>query len=476
MTRSTYGRVGGPAGHSPTSPHLTLILLLLGILASSASAADGRVITGREYFQTVREAIEEADTSIDILMYFIIAPPDRPEHPVVQLVNGLIAAHQRGVKVRVILEDSKFRENYYAYGTLTSGGVEVGFDTPGSLLHTKAIVIDGKTCIVGSANWSRAAFENNHELSVLINSEEQARKILKSFSKIQLRDHVPILARPVKGVEIPAGLLAAGGAFSRMVGDRAGYAFEMYLLLLRKAHQSGHRTIPFDTAEFKDTLGARNVRRPRLRLQRRYRLIEYDSEKKEITLTDAHANSPSFVLPYEYWEYGLNRTLSLRARFMYLAGLKEASKSTRNPYWFRSQKDLAEIYGISDYTVSLGLQELERENIVEIERSEAPRRGEHSDRRANVYCMNQLMSPAEFEKRMAGLAERYADRAIKQAQELSAELNEPKDPLDIETFAQLIKQHGYEAVKAMNDITAGMKKGSGRRDIETTRNLLTNIP
>lgn len=446
--------------------------LLCGILAASIATADDRVLTGREYFEVVQEAIGGAEASIDMLMYFIIAPPDRPEDPVGHLVDGLISAHERGVKVRVVLEDSKFKENYYAYRTLTSGGVEVRFDSPASLLHSKAIVIDGKTCIVGSTNWSRAAFENNHEVSVLIESAKLAREILDSFNEIQLRDHVPVLARPVKGVEIPASSLVAGGALSRMVKDRAGYAFEMYLLLLRKVHESGSRTVPYESAEFRKALGARNVRRPRLRLIQRYKLIEYDTEKKEITLTNAHGDGPSFVLPYEYWEYGLNRTLPLRARFMYLAGLREASRSTRNPYWFRSQKDLAEVYGISDYTVSLGLQELEKENIIEVERSEARKQGAHADRRANVYCMNQLMSVGEFKARVAGLAERYGEKTIKQARELSAALDEPKDLVDIETFAQAIEQHGYEVVQEMNEIAAGMKKGSGRRDIATTMVLV----
>jgi hypothetical protein len=54
---------------------------------------------------------------------------------------------------------------------------------------------------------------------------------------------------------------------------------------------------------------------------------------------------------------------------MYLVALLEAQKSTRNPCWFRSEQDLSQLYGISDYTVSLGFQELEKENIIEINRS-----------------------------------------------------------------------------------------------------------
>ncbi|MDD5130752.1 MAG: hypothetical protein PHS66_06895, partial [Candidatus Omnitrophica bacterium] len=91
-------------------------------------------------------------------------------------------------------------------------------------------------------------------------------------------------------------------------------------------------------------------------------------------------------IPFEYWEYGYPNRLSMRAKYMYLICLYEAGQSTRYPFWFRSQKDISRLYGISDTTISLGLQELEKQGVIEITRdkSSSP---DFSKRKANVYRM-----------------------------------------------------------------------------------------
>jgi len=448
-----------------------VLAALVSVAAASGNAAD-EALAGASYFQAVRTAISNAVLSIDIQMYFIIANPGDRYDPVSTLIDELIKAHKRGVKVRVVLEDSKFKENQYAYTLLARNGIDVRFDTPRSLLHSKVVVVDRRICVVGSANWSRAAFGDNYEVSVLIDSEDRAREILESFTRIQLSDHPPTLPRKTEGAAIPASFVSADGAAAQLVKDRADYAFELYLLLLKMARESGSPTVQFDTGAMREQLGCRNVRRPRLRLEKRYGMIAYDARRKEVTLKGIDDKESCFVLPYEYWDFGLGRRLSLRARHMYLVGLVEASKSTRAPYWFRSQADLGRLYGINEYTISLGLQELERKNIIEIERFEPLKQGAHAERKANVYCMNALVSEEEFEKSIAGLVKEYGAETMGRARKLSEQLNEPRDAADIEVFAGLIREYGYDVVRKMNKITAGMKRGGGRRDVGNTVRLL----
>ena len=58
----------------------------------------------------------------------------------------------------------------------------------------------------------------------------------------------------------------------------------------------------------------------------------------------------------------------MRAKYIYLICLYEASRSTRYPFWFRSQKDMSKLYGISDNTISSALLELEEKGIIEVTR------------------------------------------------------------------------------------------------------------
>ena len=49
------------------------------------------------------------------------------------------------------------------------------------MLHTKALVVDGIYCIVGSANFDNRSFELNDELNIAASSPELARRLLEDF-------------------------------------------------------------------------------------------------------------------------------------------------------------------------------------------------------------------------------------------------------------------------------------------------------
>ena len=456
--------------HARMSAKRSIAVLLVCFVISAAWG--GEVLVGPAYFPAVRRCIAGAQESVAVQMYFII---ERDGGPVAVLVDELIAAHRRGVKVRVLLEDSKRRESGTALGRLQAAGVSVGVDTPGALLHTKALVVDARTCIVGSANWSRAAFEDNHEVSLLVESEAYAQALLVAFAAVPRRTGIPVATRDAEGVRVPLTLLAAGQAGSRMVTDRAACAFDLYLLLLRSTQAHGAAALPFDVVAMRRDIACHNVRRPRLRLEERYGLLTYDAARKQVRVSGEGAGD-GFVVPYNYWEFGLDRRLSLRGKFMYLVALAEAAQSTRDPCWFRSQADLAARYGISDYTASLGLQELEHENIIEITRDEAEKAGQHADRLANVYCLNPLISPADLEARLLLLADRYGATILSQARQLAVDLNDPHDPSVIEALAALVETHGLPAVTRAHTRTLSLKKGSGRRTLQATIRALAGEP
>ena len=123
-----------------------------------------------------------------------------------------------------------------------------------------------------------------------------------------------------------------------------------------------------------------------------YGLIDYNKGKVTLKVDNTKKVDASLIkIPFEYWEYGYSDSLSMRAKYMYLICLYEASQSTRYPFWFRSQDDMSKLYGISDTTISLGLLELEEKGIIEITR-DRPKPPDFSDRKANIYRMLSLTS------------------------------------------------------------------------------------
>lgn len=131
--------------------------------------------------KTIRRAIDNARKSIHAELFVL---SDRPT------IEALIAAKERGVDVKVILNPIEIkgnRINEKAAETLKAAGVDVKWfdcnpDTK-QKLHAKMAVFDDDQVIVGSANWSYAGFNTNREADVEVLSRDTASAFDKIFRK-----------------------------------------------------------------------------------------------------------------------------------------------------------------------------------------------------------------------------------------------------------------------------------------------------
>ena len=92
------------------------------------------------------------------------------------LIEELILAKKRGVNVMILIDStgaSNFRQRI---ADLRSLGIPVVVENWGGKNHEKTIVIDGKTLILGSSNFSKSGFNKNDENIVVINDDELAKK------------------------------------------------------------------------------------------------------------------------------------------------------------------------------------------------------------------------------------------------------------------------------------------------------------
>ena len=190
--------------------HVVLILaVILGITThASAYQADVQNISSDKYFDATLNEISQAKSSVLVVMYLVSILPDQPDSQPSQLINALIKAKDRGVAVKVILDQNinfeaessedaaTSNKNQKAYELLRKNNVPVFFDTSDIYTHAKAIVIDNETVILGSTNWSKAALTRNNEANVLIKSKELAQSLLDDFKKIQLQENIPASLTP----------------------------------------------------------------------------------------------------------------------------------------------------------------------------------------------------------------------------------------------------------------------------------------
>jgi cardiolipin synthase len=127
--------------------------------------------------QFLCELMGEARRSISITMAYF-APGD-------EFIDELVKAAKRGVRVRLMLPGRsdvhllKLAQRSF-YEKLMSAGVEV-FERQSVVLHSKCMVIDGRTSLIGSTNIDYRSIEYNLESSVIIRNAEFGRQMHDLF-------------------------------------------------------------------------------------------------------------------------------------------------------------------------------------------------------------------------------------------------------------------------------------------------------
>lgn len=126
--------------------------------------------------QRVTELIDGAQHSIDLMAFNLTADP---------VTGALLAAQDRGVKVRGVFERAQANTMGSDLDRLALAGVEVVLDANARNMHHKVIVIDGEIVITGSYNFSRSANEDNDENLLVLFSPELAERYLIEFSRLR---------------------------------------------------------------------------------------------------------------------------------------------------------------------------------------------------------------------------------------------------------------------------------------------------
>jgi phosphatidylserine/phosphatidylglycerophosphate/cardiolipin synthase-like enzyme len=143
----------------------------------------GRLLADGEYFKVIKEALEGAQSEI-VMSYFLFKTNGYKSSYPDMILNRLIAAAKRGVRVKIILERDANRSSMINRSNRETGerlrreGIEVLFDSPKTKTHTKVAVIDRRYVFLGSHNLTSSALKYNHELSFVIDSPQMARETL----------------------------------------------------------------------------------------------------------------------------------------------------------------------------------------------------------------------------------------------------------------------------------------------------------
>lgn len=192
--RETNARIEGP-----------LVKNLQAAFAESWLEATGALLGGDDYFprlesrgkisaQIVKSSpiggsfqnymlflisIASARKSISITNPYFI--PDE------RMVNALLEAAARGVRVTVLVPDKidhkiVYRASRSNFGKLLLGGIQI-FEYQPALMHAKTMVVDGIWATIGSTNFDNRSFALNEELNLTVYDSGFAHRLDEIFAE-----------------------------------------------------------------------------------------------------------------------------------------------------------------------------------------------------------------------------------------------------------------------------------------------------
>jgi cardiolipin synthase len=126
--------------------------------------------------QPILDAIDGATKSLRIKMFIFTDP---------SLLDAVIAAHRRGVNVRIMLNPKRrngVSENDESRIKLEAAGIEVRDSNPAfDVTHEKSMVVDDKTAFVKSLNWETKNLTGTRDYAIITQHKHEVEEIINGF-------------------------------------------------------------------------------------------------------------------------------------------------------------------------------------------------------------------------------------------------------------------------------------------------------
>lgn len=149
---------------------------------ASADRHDIYFSPGNDCLYAIQHALREVRKTLDICVFTITDN---------RIVDDIMDAHTRGVRVRVITDNDKLYDAGSDIKRIARAGIPVHTDDTEDHMHHKFAIFDQELVISGSYNWTRGASTGNHENIVVDTSPDVIRAFVAEFAT--LWDQLPKL-------------------------------------------------------------------------------------------------------------------------------------------------------------------------------------------------------------------------------------------------------------------------------------------
>ncbi len=472
-------------------------LIFVGFFASNVIAyqTETEYISSEEYFNTAITKIGNAKSSITMAMYLISSLPDQPDSQPNQLLNALIQAKDRGVAIKIILDQNidfgsesldeavTNNKNQKAYELLKKNNIPVYFDTSDTYTHAKVLVIDNETVLLGSTNWSKAALTRNNEANALIRSKDFAKEVLDSINKIQIQENVPAILTP--SVKIQKEFIESKKLLGEIATNADERTLDTYLYFLKEFDQNKENKLTLNYDHLAKSLGIdkmstedyrRQINKVLLKLKDKYKLINFKpaARNQNVELSLTKPKEEIFTqIPTLYWKYNWNQKLPFQAKVLYLIFL-DYSESSPSGKISISREQITKDHGISESFISDGTKALRQLSLLTIQYSELENQ-QFDQRQPNTYTLKDLYDPDELSKKFKSMEQKYSLVKLNRAIEIAKLVFEENNPKTIEVLIEFENTYGEatvrEAAKKISEKNPDNPKRSAGYLINTIKSM-----
>jgi len=130
---------------------------------------------GEDCLRLIVQQLRTARQSVDICVFTV---SDN------RISDEIVAAHQRGVRVRIITDNDKEADAGSDVGDFRDVGIALAVDRSAAHMHHKFAIFDRVCLLNGSYNWTRSAAQHNEENLVLSTEPILIRAFLDRFEKL----------------------------------------------------------------------------------------------------------------------------------------------------------------------------------------------------------------------------------------------------------------------------------------------------
>ena len=161
---------------------LTFLVIVLCITISVSTLAKTEVhfsLSDNPQKEIIKN-INQAEAFINIAMYIFT---DR------EIALPLAKARERGVKVRLYLDQDQVDYQYSQSRFLVQKGIKTRISTNNYIMHNKFAIIDSRILLTGSYNWTFSANNRNDENLMIIDDPETIEIFQNQFEKLWLNKY-----------------------------------------------------------------------------------------------------------------------------------------------------------------------------------------------------------------------------------------------------------------------------------------------